>query len=591
MKKLFSKMNLATKLFICYTIPLLIIMVSYILIAGFNQKNIQHQSLIDHHISINKEVLRHIESETNAMSSLFSVIYTDTDSLLAVLNGPSVVGYYEGSTNMKALTHHYLYLTPQKENYVLLDLDGNIYLAGGYDGTFVRGQAAAENLWPRELLEQGNTETYITVSTHPELSVDVPCINLYRAVRDPETKKIIAVSLVYERLNRLEPNILNAVFSEDEIVQITDQNGVVIYNNLGHSIQAEVIRPIDDIYVAQIDGKQYMQIANTSKTLGWTISVYSPYSRWPGSEMIFSNSNVGTVVVLLLASFLSAFAFSQTITKPLSALVVKMKDFGEGHFSKVDLIDSTDEVSVISQTYNNMVDRLKLLIHDKYELTALKSQAELDALQHQINPHFLFNTLNSIKSICILHDDEVASKMVQTLADLLRTSINNGSSLISFEQEIRQIERYIFLQKYRFGDKFNVTYEIAPQTLQLQVPGLTLQPLVENVFQHGLSLKTSVCQITISAQKTDDVFFVRISNSGTVPEEKLQEVNRRLQDVTQKTTEHIGMINVRRRLCLYFGEDTGMRMLCENGNTVVELWFPACESGREDAFLERGHTL
>lgn len=590
MKEFFAKTKLATKLFVCYTIPLMIIMIIYITISGFNQKNIQEQSLIDHHTSINRDILRFMESEIDALESMFSIVYTDVNSLRAVLNGPSVVGYYEGRASMKALIHNYLNRTPQKENYVLFDLSGNAPLICSYDGAFMKDSTAMDTLWPEEILNSIYSETLISVSNHPELSIDRPCLSLYRTIRDPETREIVAIALIYEEISRIESNILNALLSEGEVVQITDSSGAVVYSNLEKPVQVAKVKQSNKKEITEIDGEQYIQIESISKTMGWTITVFTPYSRWPNPETIFSNSNIGTIVLLLLSSFIVAYFFSLSITKPLSVLAGKMKDFGEGNFSKIRHLDNNDEVGVISRTYNNMVDRIKRLIHDKYELTALKSQAELDALQHQINPHFLFNTLNSIKSICILHDDEVASKMVQTLSDLLRTSINNGSSLISFEQEIRQIERYVFLQKHRFGEKFTVEYDIDPQTLFLQIPGMTLQPLVENVFQHGLSLKTAVCQIIISAQKVEDMFYLRIKNTGIVQEEKLREVNCRLQDVEQQSIEHIGMINVRRRLWLYFGKETGMRMFCENGNTIVELMFPAYTSEQQKDILQKGQN-
>jgi len=228
-----------------------------------------------------------------------------------------------------------------------------------------------------------------------------------------------------------------------------------------------------------------------------------------------------------------------------------------------------------------MMDRLKDLIFREYNANIMKKQAELDALQSQINPHFLYNTLESIRGQAITHGMDDIEIMTNALSELFRYSISNKGNLVSLEEELKNVDNYLMIQQYRFNNKFIVVNKVEADTLSYRIPRLLIQPIVENAIYHGLETKIGKGTVTIKAYRTAKRLVVNIQDDGLgISYDKLVEINEILvkgqADIKTKDLGlRIGLINVNERIKLNFGDEYGLRVYSAKGvGTTVEIILP-----------------
>lgn len=579
-KRLLKNLHLSEKLFLCYTLPLLLVVSGYLAITAIRQQRESNQLLGDYHRDMSVRVVASLEEEVRQMDALLGAVYQDTDALIALLNGPTVTGYSTGSRSLQHRMQDLLYLTPRMENFAFIRGDNTLAVLCSNDGAYQRG--SSEHIWQPILDGEANL---VCIGPIPDLNIMTPCLTVMRAVRDPRNGKVAGVSMVYQYFSGVEPLLLQARRSTDEIVQLTDVDGTLLFSSAADE-QALQVRPagtVNGLEKVKIDTSPYLHFAASSRKYIWKLDVYVPYTPVTPLKAIFGGTNILAIPLLILLSLLLGMLFSHSVTRPLTKLTRKMAAVSDGNFVKMEVsaaeAEAGDEVGIISRTYNQMLDNIQTLIHEKYELEAVKLQAELDALQSQINPHFLFNTLNSIKSVSMLADDETCSEMVQALADILRVTLQQGSSLITLERELQYLKKYIYLQSFRFGSKFSIQYELDPETLPCQVPFLTLQPLVENVFKHGLAVASCCgapcCRICIRSTLQDGRLLLQVTNTGTpIPPEKLAELNAALQEEKPSLSAHIGLMNIRRRMYLHYGASSRIWLTVSEQETAVWLDLP-----------------
>ena len=169
-----------------------------------------------------------------------------------------------------------------------------------------------------------------------------------------------------------------------------------------------------------------------------------------------------------------------------------------------------------------MVTNIRILIEQKYEMGILRKQAELESLQSQINPHFLYNTLTSIKAVINRKDSNKALNIVQNLSDIFRYNLNRGKYIVKFSEELEHVKKYLFIQECRFMDKFEVFFDIDEEVLNFDIVRLTLQPIVENALYHGIEAKRGKGEIRIAAKIFNDKYYIYISDNGIgIPAEEL----------------------------------------------------------------------
>ncbi|MGE5612815.1 MAG: sensor histidine kinase [Bacillota bacterium] len=323
---------------------------------------------------------------------------------------------------------------------------------------------------------------------------------------------------------------------------------------------------------------------------------YMTYSKYPGPGWIFIDLNPTSNVTggllarnpYLVACFIAIplllLAYSVASLrqiKPINDLTTVITDFESqfpgGHPGRtLPLLHGRPDTSVISGASD--VDSL---INKIYSIRLSQKEAELNSLQNQINPHFLYNTLESIRGAALYHGIHDIASMSKALSLLFRYSINDRV-LVTVKEELQHLENYMSIQNFRYENKFELIYSIPPGMMNCKILKLTLQPLIENSIKHGLEMKLGKGTIKIDIMELDNNIKIQVSDNGLgMPPRKMEELNRSLASGKWQPgifDEHsgtgIGVVNVNSRIKLYFGEQYGLRFMDVPVGTAVEIILP-----------------
>ena len=252
------------------------------------------------------------------------------------------------------------------------------------------------------------------------------------------------------------------------------------------------------------------------------------------------------------------------------------------------LIEKLDESSG-SDYSERLFAGITELINREQKAQLLSTEATIHVLQSQINPHFLYNTLETIRSKAILQGNEEIAKMNEALATLFRYNISRPGEMATLAEEMENVDSYLIIQQYRFRDKFKVTKiydETDDYLMSYMMPVLTIQPIVENAIHHGLESKVGTGEIVIRAFTTQNRLIIIVSDDGVgIPQEQLRVMKQKLEAVNSFTDtgarqkksrgEGIALQNVLQRIKFYYGEEYGMEITSAEGcGTTVEIWLP-----------------
>ena len=344
----------------------------------------------------------------------------------------------------------------------------------------------------------------------------------------------------------------------------------LIYSGLKSEDTAALAALDDGVY----DNGTVITCVNSVEDSGWRVVGVSYVDELVDrnmAEMMQLSALLGALV--LGGAVLTSWLLSRLLGRPLRGLAAAMESFEKDadHFTYRP-VGGTREVQELSASFSHMVGRIQqLMVTVRQEEVNLR-KTELKALQAQINPHFLYNTLDSIAWMCEQGQNADAVRMVHALARLFRISISKGHELIPIAREIEHAESYLQIQKYRYKNRFTYHFEVDPGCLDYLCNKITLQPIIENAINHGLDLMVEEGHITVEVcpDGQDILFRVRDDGVGMTPEQVAAILNKGPSDRTG-----IGIKNVNDRLKIYFGKQYGLRIdSVPDEGTCVEIRMP-----------------
>jgi sensor histidine kinase YesM len=280
-----------------------------------------------------------------------------------------------------------------------------------------------------------------------------------------------------------------------------------------------------------------------------------------------------SIVCMIIFSFLTLLITRQ-LTRGIRRLHAKVSRAGRGVLSTSRRARGKgDEIAELERNFDNMLDNLRELIHQNYVEKLEKREMELKFLQTQINPHFLYNTLDSIKNEIDMDEKQTAIRMVVALADLFRISVSKGSNTIRFEEEFYHAKCYLQILEIRFGARYTIEWEIDPRIPPLYTLKIILQPLLENAIQHGLK-GIANGKITVKGELTEQAVIVTVRDNGVGMTK--EQADALLRDDSSR--KGIGLYNVNSRIRMYFGSEYGLTIKSEpEQGTEVTLTLPVME--------------
>lgn len=301
----------------------------------------------------------------------------------------------------------------------------------------------------------------------------------------------------------------------------------------------------------------YSPIENTD----WYVLSIIPFSYLNSEpDKIGSYTFVLGIVCFIMALLLSFF-ISKSISNPLNNLIVSMNEAEKGDLTSGCNDPARDEIGEVSGHFNNMLYEVKTLLENVKSEEKQKRAAELKALQAQINPHFLSNTLNTVKWLAHIRNAENIENLITSLIDLLHISVGKGDDLITVQEEVKYLESYISIQNYKYCDKFKVRFDIQENTQDCRLLKFLLQPLVENSIIHGIEPLEGQGLITVKSCIYNGNLVITVTDNGVgISEDERKGIFNKDKPSSKSRFSGIGLTNVEERIKLYFGEQYGIHI-------------------------------
>lgn len=372
-------------------------------------------------------------------------------------------------------------------------------------------------------------------------------------------------------------------------VYLMDSDGKIIYHPRQNLIFSNMIQENNEIaktyedgaHRETFEGEDRMVAVKTVGYTGWKIVSVMPMEKFLGD---FSRTRTMAVMIIIVAILVMIFAnqfVAVRVAKPLRNLEDSLTGIGMDREPQI-YIGGPPEIQHLGETIRSMVEQLRQLTDDIVREQEEKRKSELDALQSQINPHFLYNTLDSIMWMIEAEKYDDAISMVQALSRLFRISLSKGKNIITVGEELQHAKNYLDIQKYRYKNKFTSYFEIEEGIEKYKTIKLIIQPLIENAIYYGMEYMDGDGEIYVRAYTKEEDLFIEVEDNG-LGMQKAQ-VESLLTDGTRIRSKGsgIGIRNVHQRIQLYFGTEYGLEILSEpDEGTMVRIHLPKTENVEE----------
>jgi two-component system sensor histidine kinase YesM len=484
----------------------------------------------------------------------------------------------QGGMELEAIMKH----RPEFFGLYVLGENGSCYKSNMYS---FRKMSFKDDTWYQSIISQDmpvwfkpHEESFVTKTTGSTL------IHLGMPYFDKASGKkngVIVVDIEEEKIT----SFMRKQIGEKGYAILLDENNSVIVQSTRNAIPNDLFEhTINRLENAVINGQtgegkpvtllteKALIVYQKSVTTGWKLVGLIPVDEIYGI-LDYVPMVLGVIIMLFgtVGLFLSIY-LTKKFTNPITKMRRAMKFVEEGDLSIEIEPVGEDELAHLAVSFNHMIERIRNLLNLVYEKQKLLRKSEYKALQAQINPHFLYNSLDSIVWLLKMKRNEKAVMMLQSLNVLFRISLSKGSEIIPIQKEVQHVESYLKIQSIRYSKKFDYSIDVDKGTHGFLAPKLLLQPLAENSIYHGLSMEIPRIHIdiTVRMRENDIVFCVRDNGRG-MTEEKLSKLRENVYADPGEDTEYdlescgYGLRNVNGRIKMYYGEQYGLTIESENG--------------------------
>jgi two-component system sensor histidine kinase YesM len=359
---------------------------------------------------------------------------------------------------------------------------------------------------------------------------------------------------------------------------IADQNGDIIYHPEKARIGERSFYYSDGFPDRKVtlEGEQYLLTSTYSEVTGWYIISMASADEVEAELNYITNLTVYMTIIVLILIILLTLYLSSSLSKPIQKLQELTHRASENDLSVKIEISGDDEIAELGQSFNKMIRRINKLMEQNVREQKLLRQLEMESLDNQIKPHFIYNTLDLIIGLLENKDFDRATHMVEALGKFFRLSLSHGKEMVLIRNEIKHVKNYLFIQQFRHGEEYEYIIDIEdPEIMDKHIPKLILQPIVENSIYHGLLPADKKGLIIIKGlRENKNIYFKIVDNGVGIAPKKVEEINKILKgelkiDDQQK---YFGLRNVNQRLKLMYGGSSGLQVeSIENKKTMVTI--------------------
>lgn len=605
--KILRDMPIRNKLLLSFLVLIILPVVSIGILSFYTSKGILKQKTEQYANDILIETGQNIDVKIHEVERLsFQILSNDTIQKYLVKSDSSIYDEIEKILIEKAIDN-------QLKGYLSSDANIAAVQVISLSGTVYHVNPASVNVTAdsdrKRILMDGHGGT-VWFETDPETKT----IAMGRVINSIVNQRAIGYIFIY-----LKESSLYNIYKNTELFKkgnfiISDSQGKVVScadksmlnDKLEKVLSGVMADSLKESFITRNVNGRMNYIASSEINKGkWKIIAEIPTEQYEGDIIRLKNLTIVICIICCFLAMLISLRLSYSISKPLRNLSAMMGKVGEGDFSVFINDDSVDEVGNLSRHFNKMVAQVQKLIQEVYREQYLKQRAELKSLRMQINPHFLYNTLESINWMARIKSVPEIGEMVKALGDLMRVSIS-GDDFITLEDELNNITNYLKIQKFRYGNRFESFIIMDESLRKVKIPKLTLQPIVENAIVHGLEGKIENGCLKIICSTSGDNINIVVNDDGIGMTEDTTDMLNSLfrseyhvdgssnneaasldvrsdAEAIGEQHTHIGLINVDRRIKLYYGQEYGIFVTSDLGSgTSVSVTFPIRQSDIDD---------
>lgn len=386
-------------------------------------------------------------------------------------------------------------------------------------------------------------------------------------------------------LNEIEFILLDSFGDLGQVIIIDEKNTIVASSNNLYKKNSRTVQ--NAIALSEYNGNSVTKSFQSNNFIisrpfsinDWKIIGIIPWTH------IYQNSSYYFLTLALIVSLIYLLTFyiskliTSTITKPIDNMIDAMMEVEKGNLEVKTEIDYDDELGDLGRNFNNMTIELSSMKDRVIEEQQKLRKSEFKALQSQINPHFLYNTLDSVVWLARMKKHEEIVQVVNSMTKLFRISLSRGKDIIPIEDEIDHVRSYLMIQKHRYRTHFDYDINVSEELFEYATPKLILQPLVENAIYHGVKLKRDGGKISITGELLDDKILFKVTDTGLgMTPETLEAIHYSFETNTNKISMY-GIKNVHDRIKIFFGKDYGLYFESELGQgTTATITIPKYRS-------------
>lgn len=427
----------------------------------------------------------------------------------------------------------------------------------------------ANELWFKKFMHDNDRTITLTTRIDEQLENKILAVSHARKIHDVASGELLGVIVVSIDIKFIE--IVNRNLQEGlrSRFMIVDENDKIVYNvneRLIGTLFRDNVRPPESLNVV---------VTSPLSQQKWTTYLYMPLDELTADGKILGHNLVTLSIVLVLFAAIISIFLSHVITTPIKKLLSNISLVEKGQFEQVEHIRSRDEIGHLSVRFNKMSHELKRMVERMQQEEIEKAKAEMRALHDQIKPHFLYNTLGSVKWIASMQQADKIVEMTDALISMLRYATRSDGTLVTIREEIDNIANYVTIQNVRYYDCIQMKYEIEDRLLDYHMPKMILQPIVENAIFHGLAELEEDGVITIRIQPRGSDIVIEVCDNGIgMDQHTIQNFMEDKLEADKGTG--IGLHNVQRRIQLHFGKPYGMQVASQIGEgTTFTILLPA----------------
>lgn len=535
-------------------------------------------------LSLSKQISEKINSISDV--SKYPLLIPEISNLHNILRSDNVLDI-NNYNYLKHLCEMILIQNDSINGAYIYDLKGRGTFASRNTSTDILINPSLEWWFLKSIQSDNSTSIFSNINIKSIVDVNTSSkenlIALTRQIIDISSNEITGLLLITIPTDKILNLLNNDIAFNNQILSLYDSDGQLIaetnknplFNDLYQNTQLITTNTEPQIEYMYKD-TSYIVTYNYIQFCDWIlINTIKKSDAFNLNTLYMMFFFINLIFFLIMSAILYLF-LKNRIFNPIESLAKNMKSSNlEKNLDTKIIYDKDDEIGFLVNSYNKMKNRINYLININYKNALEHKELELQQLQNQINPHFIYNTLESIHMMAEINDDIETSTMAEYFGEIIRYSMNRRINTVTLKEELKIIDNYIYLQKIRFDQLFTIENMVSDELLSCEIIKMIIQPLIENAIYHGLSECSGNGKIIIQGSKVNNNLLLTISDNGIgIPEEKLQDLNDYINDKNHNFNG-IALRNINKRLKLNYGENYGLEIFSIEGNgTSMVLTLP-----------------